>query len=282
MTSSLSHVTVGSNIRVVLAIAKRDVITFFRYPMNALFGVIEPIAWLTPIYFLGQSFAGPGGNSGFAGYTGTADYMSFILIGMVLSSYIGAIFWGMGFGLKSEMDAGVLESNWMTPVSRLLFLLGKTIANLGMTTFNSAMTLLIAWMVFGFQVSGNVLLAVLILVPMLIALYGFGVGFASVVLLMKDANTLVDVSNFLISILSGSQFPVNVLPRGLLVLSLALPMTYGFDAIRGILLNGETLVPLAYAVGILLVFMVVMVPIGYAVFQRVERRCRVEGTIGMH
>ena len=44
--------------------------------------------------------------------------------------------------------------------------------------------------------------------------------------------------------LSGSQFPVNVLPRLLLPLSLALPLTYGFDSVRAYLLtsvrNGVT------------------------------------------
>jgi len=29
------------------------------------------------------------------------------------------VFWGMGLSLKTEMDTGVLESNWMLPVPRL-------------------------------------------------------------------------------------------------------------------------------------------------------------------
>ena len=208
---------------------RRTGTSFFRYPLNALFRVIEPIAWLTPVYFLGRSFAGSSGNTGFAAYTGTADYMSFVLVGTVLASYIASVFWGMGFALKSEMDSGVLESNWLTPIPRPLMLVGQTLASLAITTVNSAVMLLLAWLLFGFQVSGNLLAAALTLLPMLVALYGFGFAFASLVLLMKDANTLVDVSNFLVSMLSGSQFPVSVLPRLLLPLSLALPLTYGFD-----------------------------------------------------
>ena len=75
------------------------------------------------------------------------------------------------------------------------------------------------------------------LVPMLVALYGFGFAFAAIVLLLKEANTLIDTSNYMISMLSGSQFPVSVLPRFLLPLSLAIPLTYGFDAVRGHLLE---------------------------------------------
>lgn len=281
-STSLSQVSWRSHIRAVLAIAKKDWITFFRYPMNALFRVIEPIAWLTPVYFLGQSFAWPGGNAGFAAYTGTADYMSFILIGAVLSSYISAVFWGMGYALKSEMDAGVLESNWLVPVPRTLMLVGRTLANLVITTVNSAGMLLLAWLLFGFRASGDVLAAALPLVPMLVALYGFGFAFAALVLLMRDANTLIDVSNFLVALLSGSQFPVNVLPRLLLPVALAIPLTYGFDSVRALLLGSTPLLPLAYELAILIGFMAIMTPIGYLIFKRVERRCRILGTLGQY
>jgi ABC-2 type transport system permease protein len=283
MTStSLSQVSWRSYVRATLAIAKKDWITFFRYPMNALFRVIEPIAWLTPVYFLGRSFAGPGGNAGFAAYTGTADYMSFILIGAVLSSYIGAVFWGMGYALKSEMDAGVLESNWLMPVPRALMLVGRTLANLVITTVNSAGMLLLAWLLFGFRASGNVLAAALPLVPMLVALYGFGFAFAALVLLMRDANTLIDVSNFVVSLLSGSQFPVNVLPRLLLPVALAIPLTYGFDSVRALLLGSTPLLPVAYELAILIGFMAIMTPTGYLIFKRVEHRCKTLGTLGQY
>jgi ABC-2 type transport system permease protein len=277
-----SQVNWRSHLRAVLAIAKKDAILFFRYPLNALFRVIEPIAWLTPVYFLGLSFAGSSGNTGFAAYTGTDDFMSFVLVGTVLASYIAAVFWGMGFALKTEMDSGVLESNWLTPIPRPLMLVGQTLASLAITTVNCAAMLLLAWLLFGFQLSGNLLDAALPLLLMLVALYGFGFAFASLVLLMKDANTLVDVSNFLVSMLSGSQFPVSVLPRLLLPLALALPLTYGFDSVRASLLGTTTLLPLPYELAILLLFMCMMVPLGALIFMRVERRCRTRGTLSQH
>ena len=57
---------------------------------------------------------------GFAGYSGTTDYMSFILVGTALSNFINSVFWGMGYALKNDMDAGVLESNWLAPLPRPL------------------------------------------------------------------------------------------------------------------------------------------------------------------
>ena len=274
--------TFRSHLRAVLAIAKKDWLHFVRYPLNAVFRVVQPIMWLTPIYFLGRSFATDGGNQGFAAYSGTTDYMSFILVGAIMSGYVSSVFWGMGYALKTEMDSGVLESNWLMPLPRALFLIGQTLASLLITTINSVGVLFLGWLLFGFQITGNLLGAVIVLLPVLIALYGFGFAFAAAVLLLKDANTLVDVSDFAVSLLSGSQFPVQVLPRYLLPVALALPLTYGYDAIRGILLGTRTLLPLRYEIAILVVFMAIMVALGLAVFRRVERRVRTLGTLGTH
>jgi ABC-2 type transport system permease protein len=271
----LSRVSWRSNLGAVLAVTKKDWLHFLRYPLNAVFQVIQPIIWLAPVYFLGQSFQGQDGNTGFAAYAGTGDYMSFILLGAALSGYVSAVFWGMGYSLKTEMDSGVLESNWMAPVSRPLLLVGRTVASLGITTLTSAGMLFLGWLFFGFRVTGA-------LAPMLVALYGFGFAFAALVLLIREPNTLIDVSDFLVGLLAGRQFPVNVLPRVLLPLSLAIPLTYGYDAVRGYLLNARTIIPLRYEITILLISMGFMVPIGYGVFKLVERHCRRLGTLGLH
>ena len=170
----------------------------------------------------------------------------------------------------------------MAPVPRPLFLAGQTVADVLLTTLTSAVLLFLGWLLFGFQVTGSVLAALVTLLPVLIALYGFGFAFAALVLLMKDAFTLVDVSSYLITLLSGNQFPVQVLPRFLLPLALILPLTYGYDAIRNTLLGTRTILPIQYEILILLAFMLVMGPIGFAVFKLVERRCKKLGNIGAH
>jgi ABC-2 type transport system permease protein len=281
-TTSLSRITWRSMLRAVLAIARKDLITMTRYPLNLAFWVLQPLIWLAPVYFMGQTFATDGQNLGFAEFSGVSDYMSFILVGTVLSQYIANVFWGMGYSLKNEMDGGTLESNWMTPVPRLVFLVGRTLASLVMTSIASVIMLGIATWLFGFRVNGNVLAAVGVALPMLVALYGFGFAFAAIVLLMRDANTLIDVSNFVVGLLSGANFPVRVLPWWLLPMSLILPLTYGYDAVRGLLLGADTLLPIRVEVTILVIFMAVMLVVGYEIFRRVERRCRVEGTLSMH
>lgn len=281
-TINLSQPTFRSQLRALRAIATKDWHYYWRYPLNAVSSVLQPIVWLTPVYFMGQAFSVNGQARGFAGYAGSSDYMSFILLGTVLSNFINSVFWGMGYSLKTDMDAGVLESSWLAPVPRVLLLAGRTITSLIVTTISSLIMLALGALIFGFQPTGNALFALLSVLPMLIGLYGFGFAFAAVVLIIREANTLVDVSSFLVQIFSGADFPVNSLPRWLLPIALALPLTYGFDAARGWLIGTQTLLPLGVEVVLLIVFMFLMMSLGLLAFRRLERRVRQKGTLGQY
>jgi len=254
----------------------------WRYPLNAVSDMLQPLVWLAPVYFMGQAFSVNGKAEGFAGFAGTDDYMSYILLGTALTNFIMAVFWGMGFSLKWDMDGGVLEANWTAPLPRPLILVGRTLSSLATTTLTSLGMILIGALVWGFHPTGNVLSAVLVTIPLLIGLYGFGFAFAALVMILREANTLVDSGSFIVMLLSGANFPVTVLPRWLLPLSLALPLTYGFDAVRGYLLKTRTLLPLNVEIAILLVSMVLMIVIGLRAFYALERRVRQLGTVGQY
>jgi ABC-2 type transport system permease protein len=280
--TSLSKPNLTTQLRALSVIARKDWKVFWRYPLNAVSNIFQPIIWVTPIYFMGKAFSTDGQAVGFAAYSGTGDYMSYILLGTVLGNFILTVFWGMGFALKEDMDAGVLESNWLTPVPRLLILVGRTIASMTTTAITSFVMLVISAWLFGFNPSGNVLAAFLTAIPMLIGLYGFGFAFAAIVLLMREANTLVDVSSFLVQGFSGTNYPIKSLPYWMIPISLMLPLTYGLDAVRGWLLKTQTLLPLNVEVLLLIVSMFIMLWFGGWIFNRIERRVRRLGTLGQH
>jgi len=279
---TLSHPTLGSHMRALWMITQKDWTQYWRYPLNVVGQVMSPLIFLAPVYFMGQAFSINGQAQGFAGYAGTTDYISFILIGSVLNNFIMTVFWGIGYALKNDMDSGMLESNWLMPVPRPLLLIGRTFSSLLITAVTSLAMLVIAALAFGFRPTGSALAALVPVVPLLVGLYGFGMAFAAIVLLMRDANTLVDISSYLVGLFSGSQFPVQALPWFLLPISLALPLTYGFDAVRGILLNTKTILPVPVEIGLLVLFMGVMIWLGLRVFTHMERVVRSKGTLGQH
>lgn len=278
----LSQPTLHSHLRALSAIVRKDWKQYWRYPLNAVSTIFQPVIWLAPVYFMGKAFSVNGQALGFAQYSGTPDFMSFLILGAVLGNFVNAVFWGMGYALKNDMDAGVMESNWLTPVPRLLILVGHSLTNLCVTAATSFMMLVICRLVFGFRPTGDVLHTILAIIPMLVGLYGFGFAFAAVVLIMREANTMVDLSSWLVQVFSGADFPITVLPKWLLPISLLLPLTYGLDAARGLLLKTNTLLSIPTEVTLLVIFMFVMLWFGAWVFARLERRVRTLGTLGQH
>ncbi|MCR2044642.1 hypothetical protein [Anaerosalibacter massiliensis] len=51
--------------------------------------------------------------------------------------------------------------------------------------------------------------------------------------------------NFLLNIICGTEFLVTVLPKFIMIIYLAIPLTYGFGSIRGILICINTLLPIS-------------------------------------
>ena len=279
---ALFQPTFATQFHALSAIVRKDWKQYWRYPLNAVSTIFQPVIWLAPVYFMGKAFSTNGQALGFAQYSGTADYMSFLILGAILGNFVNAVFWGMGYALKNDMDSGVMESNWLTPIPRLLILIGHSVTNLVVTAITSLGMLIVCKLVFGFHPTGDVLKAVGAIIPMLIALYGFGFAFAGIVLIMREANTLVDTSAFMVQVFSGTDFPVTILPKWLLPISLLLPLTYGLDATRGFLLKTNTLLPLNVELMLLVFFMFVMLWLGNWIFQRIERRVRTLGTLGQH
>lgn len=279
---ALFQPTVAAQLQALWAIVRKDWKQYWRYPLNAVSTIFQPVIWLAPVYFMGKAFSVNGQALGFAQYSGTADYMSFLILGAVLGNFVNAVFWGMGYALKNDMDSGVMESNWLTPIPRLLILIGRSVTNLFVTAVTSLAMILLCKLVFGFNPTGDVLKAVGAIIPMLIGLYGFGFAFAGLVLILREANTLVDTSSFIVQVFSGADFPVTILPKWLLPISLLIPLTYGLDAARGLLLKTNTLLSIGTEIVVLIVFMFVMLWLGSWIFYRIERRVRSLGTLGQH
>ena len=268
--------------RVLWAVVRKEWRVFLRYPLNAVMRIVQPLMWLAPVYFMGLSFSVDGEPVGFAASTGTSDFIAFLLLGNVVSSYVSAVLWGIGFSLKQEMVQGTLESLWLTPNSRLWLLVGRSTVSVLITGLNTIGVGIVVYFLFGFEVTGSIAAALLVLVPMVIGLYGFGVAYAGIVLYLREANTLSDVGGYVLELLTGVNFPVTALPRALMVVGLALPMTYAIDAMRALLLGTRPLVAVPVAFAIVIVAMAGFLWLGRAVFDRIDARVRALGTLSTH
>lgn len=255
---------------------------YFRYPLNFILTFFDPIIWITPFYFMGKSFSSSGVAAGFRSYTGNSDYIGFLVIGYMVSSYISASFWSLGFSLKNEMMQGVLESNWSAPVNRINLLISKGLFQFVATTFENIFTGIVCHFVFGFTINNNILKFLLYLIPGIIAMIGLGIAISALVLIAKEANSIIDFSNSMVSALSGGFFPIKVLPRSVFFISMLIPLTYINDSSRAILINQVPIMPLKYQFIIIVASMFVFIMTGSAVFYAIEKKCREMGLLSTH
>lgn len=271
--------------RILLVFKARFLISlkmYVRYPVNFIMTFFEPLMWLAPFYFMGKAFSVEGTMTGFEKYAGNSDFMGFLVLGYMISCYVNTVFWSMGFSLKEEMRQGVLESNWSAPVNRIVLMISKSTFQFCAATVEIIITGIVCHFAFGFNINSNLLKALAFLIPGIIGMLGLGLMIGALVLLAKEANGIIDVSSSLVSGFSGSFFPVKVMPKGLIFISLILPLTYVYDSTRNILINQGSIMPLSTEFIIIIISMFFFCILGNFVFMRVEKRCRTLGILGTH
>ncbi|MEJ5272966.1 MAG: ABC transporter permease [Spirochaetota bacterium] len=267
---------------VISASLKKNLLELIRYPINSIFVILFPIFWTLPIYLLIYSFAPDGVSQGLYSYTGTNMFFSYYLIGMIGGLFITQIFWGMGFSLKRLMDIGVLETIWSYPMDHIHFIVGESFYNLIETIYSEVASVLIIRYIFGFYLPKEFWQAFYIFIPFTIVMYGFGIFFAAFILQIKNPNTLVDLSSFVVMSLSGTQNPPQVFPRFLLAISLIMPTTYFIDYLRVISLKMKPLLPINLEIFIMSISLLILPLTGIIYFRFADKRCRKIGNIGVH
>ena len=270
------------NRRALGAILVKSFYEFIRYPANFFFALVMPVIWFLPVYFLIVSFAPGGESAGLSAWIGESNFFTYLPMGLLVGYVISQIFWGMGFALKRLMDIGVLETIWSCPVPRYIHVIGESLFSLCRMTVELTIVLVVYRFLYGFVIPPTALRILPYVVPFVILVYGFGIGFAALVLLVKDANTMVDTSSFLVSGITGTQNPPQVFPRFLIAIALAIPITHFVDIMRVETLGIDPLVSPTIEYAVFFASVVILPALGIYFFSRVERRSRRLGNLHVH
>ena len=275
--------TPGSRIGVALgAIFKKNLLEFIRYPANLAFSLVMPIIWFLPIYFLVVCFAPGGESAGLSAWIGKSNFFEYLPVGLVVGYVIMTVFWNVGFAFKRLMDIGMLETIWALPVPRMIHIVGESLFSMARMVIELGIVIGAYRLLYGFVVPLSILRSLPYFIPFVLLMYGFGIGFAALVLLVKDAATMVDTSSFLVQGLTGTQNPPQVFPRFLLVIAMAIPITYFIDYLRVDTLGIVPLVDPSIELLVLFAGAIILPVVGILFFKWVERRTRVLGNLHVH
>lgn len=253
---------------------------WLTYPLALVFWTIFPILWVIPFIFQGKAFVGALSSRAFAELTGTGQYIPFVIIGAVVSTYMFSALYGIGNAFRAESYWGTLEYLIGSPAQKGFILLGKVITEGIFSTFFAISQFLIALFLFGIELSLHKILPILLIMAfLLLALYGLGIGLAGLTLLIKESRGIIHSLDNILYLFSPIRYPVEVNPITKIV-SLFIPLTYALIAIRGIVLLNKPFHLLITQVIVLFLLDIAFLFFGFYTFNTLEKKVRMKGTIG--
>jgi ABC-2 type transport system permease protein len=208
-------------------IFQRQFNLLLRQPVWIFVNVFQPVMYLLLFAPLLKAALAPLGAT-----TNAETYRIFVPGLLVLLAIFGGLF--QGFGLISELRAGVLERSRVTPVSRLALLLGRSLRDV-LSLIVQAVIITVLALLFGLRVQlGYVLLAYMMLA--LIALMTSAVSYA-VALKVRSEDVLAPLMNTVaqpVLLLSGILLPMLFAPKWLQQVARWNPFSWAVDGTRAL------------------------------------------------
>ncbi len=228
---------------------------------SRIFGSLgQPVLFLLALGFgLGPIFKKAGGG----------NYIDFLAPGIIAQGILfTAIF--SGIELIWDRQFGFLKETLVAPVSRFEIMLGRTLGGATIATIQGIIVFCLTLLV-GFRPHSWVVIPLVILTMFLIALLftALGTAIASV---MTDFQGFQLIMNFLVMplfFLSGSLFPLTNIPSFLGFITRMDPLTYGVDALRGLLINTSHF-PVSFSLSVISVLAALLLIIGSYLFSKIE------------
>ena len=270
-------------LRAAMALARKDLRQVLRYRLWVPSMIFNPLyQGIIPAFLFGSSFAVGGRQLGLASSLGTEDLSGFLFMGGVMSGIIASAFWTMAMSLRNEMDAGTLEPSWLTPTRRETLILGRAILGGILLVIVQAALFAIGIAFFGLRLRPESLFAVPAMTVGIVGMAGVGYLVAALVLVVREANFLVDTTNFLFGVVSGVAFPIVVLPIWAQAVAVLLPSTWAVEILRYYAIGARTILDPGLEHLAVIASSAFLLPFGLWAFRAADRYVRVHGTIAQH
>jgi len=186
---------------------------------------------------------------------------------IALTIFQGAVM-GMGRAIAGEKREGSLTRVFLTPTSNVTIILGTATFYVLFELFRSTAMMLLAVNIFKINIEGSLLALGIIMIIYAAVSTAIGLFLSS---LVKSEQQYMGVSMLVgmpTIFLSGAFLPVQAMPQALQKIAAFLPITYGADALRGIMIKGLPLVAVIKDLLVLLLFLVVVMGAVFVTFKR--------------
>ena len=239
------------------AIWLREFKIFLREKSRIVASIVSPLLWLFIF----------GGGLGSRFTVGNVNYQTFIYPGvLVMTVLFSSIFYGAYVIWDKRLD--FLKGVLVAPISRVTIFLGKVLGGVTDALLQAVIIMLFAPAI-GIKLGPNFILIFFFLFILVIGIVSIGLIFGSVVESPEGFGLIMSFINMPLFFLSGALYPLDQLPGWLAVATKMNPVTYGVDAIRGLML-GISAFNLLFDFVVLLGFDLALIGVGVLAFKRMK------------
>jgi len=214
-------------------------------------------------------------------YTGTSDFVAYIIIGGIVYAFTFNVLFGIGVSLYQEQENGTMGVLLLTPMNRFTWMIAQTMIGLFDTFLIVIIILTYAFFIFGIQFSSSVNLGLTIvsMILTIISLYALGIILDGISLITKQPWMLANTINPSLYFICGVNYPINVLPDWCQLIAKGIPLTYGIDAVRKTLLFGASFESVSFDLVMLLFFSIILNITAYFTFRYLEVVIKKKATV---
>ena len=199
---------------------------------------------------------------------GNIKYIDFLVPAILGMTIMMSCMMGMGKTIAGERETGELARLFMTPTSVSTVIGGKIAAKLLIELLRALILIFMAVFLFNVSIKGGFLQTFIVLVIGALCFVGFGIMLSSRTSTQEDYVQLSLPFSMPMMFVSGVFYPIETMPWILQKLAYIFPLTYLNDAMRGIMIKGQTLADVWLDLVILLGFTLLFFIIGVKRFNR--------------
>ena len=199
---------------------------------------------------------------------GNIKYIDFLVPAILGMTIMMSCMMGMGATIAGERETGELARLFMTPTSVSTVIGGKIAAKLLIELVRALILIFMAVLLFNVSIKGGFLQTFIVLVIGALCFVGFGIMLSARTQTQEDYAQISLPFSMPMMFVSGVFYPIETMPWILQKLAYIFPLTYLNDAMRGIMLKGQTLGDVWLDLVVLLGFTVLFFIIGVKRFNR--------------
>jgi ABC-2 type transport system permease protein len=241
----------------IAMIWRRDMVRLWRQRTRLLGAIARALVWL---FALGLGLRGS--LSSIGGFS----YEQFVFPGVIAMT---VIFSGLqsAISIVYDREFGFLKEVQVAPTPSSTLVIGKCLGGASSSTVQALIILIFAPFASVALTPLNVLATIVATFVTALAISGMGVVIAMWITDFENFGTIQNFITLPLYMFSGAIFPTRQVPSWLHVILLLNPLSYGVNAIRGVLL-GYDISSVPFNLAVLLVFTVIMIAMAIMMSRR--------------